>query len=235
MKNLKSIFVCWICLLIFPLQIFSQEQSALVFFRLNKRKDYNFAVTKAREVYNELKNQDYPFALEATSVVFPELIRYSEFQDQIEALMNELMAITTEESSGFSIGYFQMKPSFASQVEQIISFFPELKSKYPKIDFDGDLSTASARHDRIVRLKKMDFQIEYLKAFVDFEIMNLDLENETMENRIMYLGAAYNAGIQFSKKGLERYFTLTTFPSGKKGLYFNYPSICVEASKLIGK
>lgn len=219
-----------------PQKVFSQsapETSSIDYFYQKRSKDFHFALDKSNQIYRELKNQGYPYPLEAASIVFPELIRYSELQDEIESIINELLAYTSDESNGFSIGIFQMKPQFASQMEKIVSSDSTLKSRYPKIAKDGKMDSPSDRHDRIIRLKDYDYQIEYLKAFVDYEIKNLNLQNESQENRIKYLSASYNAGLQFTKDLLERYFSLNTFPSGKRGLYFNYQQICMEASRII--
>ncbi len=227
-----------IFLLISSQEIFSQsgtETSPVEYFFQKRSNDFHFALEKSTQIYRELKNQNYPYPLEAASIVFPELIRYSELQDEVESLINELLAYTTEESNGFSIGLFQMKPLFASQMEKIVSADSTLKSKYKKIALDGIMESATDRHNRIIRLKNNDYQIEYLKAFVEYEIKNLNLQNESQENRIKYLAASYNAGLQFTKNQLEKYFSLNTFPSGKRGLYFNYPQICIEASRIIKK
>ena len=51
-------------------------------------------------------------------IVFPELIRYSLFRDYLETTMLERLYVK-EGTSGadFSIGHFQMKPSFAEKIE----------------------------------------------------------------------------------------------------------------------
>ena len=54
----------------------------------------------------------------AEAIVFPELIRYSRWQDEIEtAAVNGLYVLQGTSGANFSIGRFQMKPSFAEEVE----------------------------------------------------------------------------------------------------------------------
>ena len=54
----------------------------------------------------------------AEAIVFPELIRYSKWQDEIEkAAVNGLYVLQGTNGANFSIGRFQMKPSFAEEVE----------------------------------------------------------------------------------------------------------------------
>lgn len=207
-----------------------ERENPLNYFKKERKQDHKFALSRAKEILAELKAQDYPYALEAASIVFPELMRYRSFQNEIESLFNEVLALTTEESDGFSIGEFQMKPVFAIQVEKLISLNPLLLKKYPAISFGGDVSTVQARRDRIMRLNDRTLQLEYLKAFMDWEIEVLNLDSEDMETRIMFLSAAYNFGISQDRKYLERTFNMETFPSGKRRLYFNYQRICLDAS-----
>ena len=202
----------------------------LDFFRENQPQVYEFALKQSRDLYRTLRNQGFPYPLEAAAVVFPELLRYSTFQDEIESLANEILATASEESDGFSIGLMQMKPLFASTVEEIVSADPGLTKRYPSIALAGDRSTAAARRERILRLRETEFQTEYLKAFVEYEVRVLRLVGEDRECRIKYLSAAYNLGIRESREPLERAFGQECFPSGRRRLYFNYQKICLAAA-----
>lgn len=212
-----------------------ERESPLNYFKKERKQDYKFALSEAREILSELKTQDYPYAMEAASIVFPELMRYRSFQNEIESLFNEVLAVTTEESDGFSIGEFQMKPVFAIQVEKIISLNPQLRQKYGAVSFGGDVSTVQARRDRVMRLNDKTLQLEYLKAFIDYEVEVLSLASEDLNSRISYLSAAYNFGISQDRKYLERAFNMETFPSGKRRLYFNYQKICLDAAVELGR
>ncbi|MBQ5383130.1 MAG: hypothetical protein IIU46_01610 [Treponema sp.] len=118
------------------------EQNPLQYFKDNRKPDYEFAMDKAKEIKETLEKQGYPYALEAAAIVFPEMIRYSAFQNEIESLINELLAFTSEESSGFSIGLMQMKPDFAVKIEKIIATYPDFEKKYASINFKGDSSSS---------------------------------------------------------------------------------------------
>ncbi|MCR4952743.1 MAG: hypothetical protein K6A43_01595 [Treponema sp.] len=205
-------------------------ESPITFFKDRWKKDYNFALNTANKIYTELEQQEFPYSLEAAAIVFPELIRYSVFQNELETLMNKFLAYASEDSSGFSIGLFQMKPQFAAEVENLIANDSELKNKYSSIDFGGENSTLNSRHDRILRLNDFFYQTEYLKAFIEYEVNVLSLENEDIQTRINYLSAAYNYAICTKRDFLEEAFNWQTFPSGKPGLYFNYQKICLQAA-----
>lgn len=211
------------------------RKEPLDFFKEFRTCEFDFALGTARDLYKTLEDEGYPFALELVSVVFPELMRYSVFQNELETLFNKCIALASEESEGFSIGLFQMKPSFACKVERLIAQNPELKSKYSKIDFGGDSSTSDFRRERILRLNDIQCQLEYLKAFADYEILSLSLEEETFTTRLALLSAAYNYKISAEREVLERAFLWETFPSGRMGLYFNYQLICLAAAKEISR
>ena len=207
----------------------------LLFFQERRSEDYEFALSVSKKIFTKLEEEKYPYALEVSSVVFPELLRYSEFRNELESLMNECLAFASEESNGFSIGLFQMKPSFAAKVEALLCENPELKGKYASIDFGGDLSSFDSRLKRIKRLNDFDLQLEYLKAFADFEVKILGLEEEAFTQRLSFLATAYNYGIQIDRDVLEPVLSWQTFPSGRRYLYFNYKDLCIAAAEEIKK
>ena len=207
----------------------------LMYFKERRAEDYDFALSVSKKVYAKLEAEKYPYSLEVSAVVFPELLRYSEFRNELESLMNECLAFASEEINGFSIGLFQMKPSFAAKVEALLCENPELKKKYASIDFGGDLSSFDSRLKRIKRLNDFDLQVEYLKAFADFEVKTLSLEAEDFSQRLCFLATAYNYGIQTDRSVLEPVFDWQTFPSGNRHLYFSYKDLCIAASEEIKK
>ncbi len=217
--------------------VYAQNYSSepLMYFQERRAGDYDFALSVSKKVYAKLEAEKYPYSLEVSAVVFPELLRYSEFRNELESLMNECLAFASEESNGFSIGLFQMKPSFAAKVEALLCENPELKKKYTSIDFGGDLSSVNSRLKRINRLNSFDLQVEYLKAFADYEVKALSLENEDFTQRLCFLATAYNYGIQTDRSFLEPVFDWQTFPSGNRHLYFSYKDLCLLSAEEIRK
>src|SRR5674476_1475160 len=58
----------------------------------------------------------YPIAI---AIVFPELVRYSALRDKMEiTLLKTLYVNLGEDYANFSIGQFQMKPSFAEMIRE---------------------------------------------------------------------------------------------------------------------
>ena len=234
---LRRFFIGLLFLICTSGALFSQNYSSepLLFFQERRSEDYEFALSVSKKIFTKLEEEKYPYALEVSSVVFPELLRYSEFRNELESLMNECLAFASEESNGFSIGLFQMKPSFAAKVEALLCENPELKGKYASIDFGGDLSSFDSRLKRIKRLNDFDLQLEYLKAFADFEVKILGLEEEAFTQRLSFLATAYNYGIQIDRDVLEPVLSWQTFPSGRRYLYFNYKDLCIAAAEEIKK
>ena len=69
-----------------------------------------------------------------TPVVLPEVARFNGFSNFFETAALE--AFYVEDGSGvvdFSIGPFQMKPSFAERVEHRVAAQPSLRQRFPKL------------------------------------------------------------------------------------------------------
>lgn len=240
MKRL-SIFLLFLLL---SINIFAQPKkevsiaywAQLSYFEQTYPQAYDFAITEGRKLYKKLKSSGYKYALEAASTVFPELLRYKRFQDEIESLADEILVYTTDLSSSFSIGLFQMKPVFAAKIEKIVMDDKTLAKKYPKICFSGNVSTVQEKKDRILRLRSYDRQIDYLKAFTDYEVKNLNLQKESFEERLKYLSTAYNSGIQYSREQLDNYASKDLYPVlSERKYFFNYNNLCQLAAKQIKK
>lgn len=236
--KIKSFFLFLAVFQIFSFNVFSQEKSLAAkrdidFYIKEHPETYNFAFEKGCELYKKLKADDYKYALEAVSVVFPEMLRYSQFRDSIESLLNEILSYTSEETNGFSIGLFQMKPVFAVQMERIVFRDEELKSKYPEISFEDQDLSSEDRHKRVLRLKDEAFEIIYLKAFVDFEVKNLGLSEMSFDERLKYLSVAYNAGLKYNLEELDLINQRRTFQTEKIALKLSYSKLCKEASEIL--
>ena len=105
----------------------------------------------------------------AEAIIFPELIRYSRWQDEIEtAAVNGLYVLQGTSGANFSIGRFQMKPSFAEEVEAAWNQSPLAK----EYGFVFNLQDgAEARRSRIRRLDTMEGQCRYLAIFIRLQFL----------------------------------------------------------------
>jgi hypothetical protein len=142
---------------------------------------------------------------EAVAVIFPELVRYSAIRDKMEiTLLKTLYRNLGDDYADFSVGVFQIKPSFA---EKIRSQAPEVMGKKAKLLFkrrsyykyDYDYRAAI-----IIDLENPQTELNYLIAF--FAICRDRFAPDQMdeESRIKFLATAYNSGFWKSKEDIMK-------------------------------
>lgn len=158
----------------------------------------------------------------AKAIVFPEVIRFSAIQNAMEVQgLLTLYVQYGEKYANFSIGRFQMKPTFAEQIEKDILPTPPF-----------DLSdTPGARLARVKRLNSPNWQVQYLIWFI--QIMNHRFKNMQWFSdveKLKFYATAYNCGYRNSsdyirKKMAGKFFHTAIF---KSDVYYNYGSISVD-------
>jgi hypothetical protein len=147
------------------------------------------------------------------AVIFPELTRYSYIRDVAETAALELSYILGGDVD-FSIGKMQMKPSFARQVENDAD--ERCRLKYPEL-FRTGKDEQGSRGLRILRLKAMPRQVEYLAVFLLIMAKKYpDLAGEP-EKMVTIFSSAYNGGYTRSLADLESNAGSYSFPYGKQG------------------
>jgi len=171
---------------------------------------------------------------EVIAIGFPELVRYSIFQDFLETKADELLYIRGGAGlADFSIGPFQLKPSFAEDIENRWLKRNDLKN----IDFK--YSTADAfeiRKQRVERLSDIEWQLKYLNAFY---LLAADrcaqLQITDKAERLHYSATLFNCGLNSDDTKVKAWATKNTFPYGYKhhGTQFNYGNIAIEFNQLI--
>jgi hypothetical protein len=139
------------------------------------------------------------------AIVFPEVMRFNSLKDGIETeSLRTLYVQMGEDYANFSIGLFQMKPSFAVQVEtkakQLLpdSICKELQLAYT-VTAEEDI-----RMERVERLQDNDYQLVYLTAFV--AICNQLYQQHAFANeteKLQWYATVYNTGFDKS----DRYIT----------------------------
>ncbi len=147
----------------------------------------------------------------AESVIFPELIRYSKFQDKMET--GAVRALYVSQGSGacnFSIGRFQMKPSFAEELEK--RWMRSGLARRYSLFFDTK-DKENSRKVRISRLEKEEWQCIYLAVFLKMLYMDYGsvdrngqhcqngLESLSVEEQVRLAATAYNRGCRWSCPG----------------------------------
>lgn len=186
----------------------------------------------------------------AISIVFPELIRYSSILNIAEtSALKTLYIQHGKDHIDFSIGYFQMKPSFAEEIEKYANTMAGLEVY--------DISdTPEARKKRIHRLDSLDGQLKYLILFVkimenktatqsnlqtDWLTANTRIKNPSEQiktseqkmqyesEKLKYFATAYNCGFTntesyIKKKIPQKHFT-TDFFTDENTTYYCYSAI----------
>jgi len=143
----------------------------------------------------------YPMAI---AVVFPEIVRYSAIRDKIEiTLLKALYINLGEDYADFSIGQFQMKPSFA---EALYKKAPLLNGRL-RIQFREKTAYNNPRDLRsaIVRdLEDPESQFVYLIAFIKICEAVYDLKGMDENRKIRFLATAYNYSFLESFEDVEK-------------------------------
>lgn len=172
-------------------------------------------IESAKTTFYQQFDGDYEKTAMASAIIFPELIRYSSIRDFFESQSLELAYVEFGlRAVDFSIGNFQMKPSFAEQIEVHVTN-SALRNQYPHLELTQH-SSADARKIRIERLKSTPWQMTYLAAFIDIlHVRFTFLNNETPTFKVAYMSAAYNLGIDATRSEIERWMQTPAFPDGK--------------------
>lgn len=130
------------------------------------------------------------------SMVFPEVMRYNSLRDGVEAeSLRTLYVQLGEDYANFSIGIFQMKPSFAAVVEAKAkqhlptSMLRELQLGY------AATSETNIRQERLERLQDEHWQLVYLTAFTAIcNSIYADQPFSSREEKLQWYATVYNAG-----------------------------------------
>ena len=169
---------------------------------------------------------------EVLAVVYPELLRYNFFRDALETKALELIYVNFgSREADFSIGHFQMKPSFIERMEQIIRKHPRelahLKniSEYPSVD------EKEQRRIRFARMQDVRWQLVY--AFGYYSIAQACFPNarfSSLSEKVKFFSAAYNLGFSSTEQEIAQWIPQKAFPFGRRhiGPQVSYASLSAE-------
>lgn len=231
-KHYKLILCAGLCILVYSVFVFAK----------NKYTDPDFGAsfgTKAKRAKQRLQQMNSSFDLCSStcnsntlfmqSIVFPEVMRFHELKDDIETeSLRTLYVQFGKEYANFSIGLFQMKPSFAEELEQkaklLLSneIYNELQLTYEETDAE------SIRLQRVQRLQDDDWQLIYLTAFISVcDKLYASKAFNSEHKKLQWYATVYNAGfdktdIYITQKIDQENFYLQQGMPGKK---FRYAAI----------
>ena len=149
-------------------------------------------------------------------VLFPEAIRYSIVSDYIETKSLELAYIYSA-TADFSIGYFQMKPSFIEDLELSIKKYPEKLFKYNSLLISENKTQPEIRKERIERLKSLEYQVVYANCLYDIlKIIHPHVFFSDKPFQIKFISTAFNHGFLSGQTEILDYASKAFFPLGGK-------------------
>jgi len=162
------------------------------------------------------------------AIVAPEIGEYNNAKNYFET--NSLKVLYVHNGScysDFSIGYFQMKPSFVEKLEKTIMTDSKLYRKFKNYIINyGDFK--SDRRERIKRLENIKWQFKYLKLFLIIANNKKTTQKFlSFEEELQYFSTIYNTGFDKKNEEVLNEMTKERFPNNyfKK---FNYSKVCLE-------
>lgn len=143
----------------------------------------------------------------ALAIIAPELLRYNQVRDLAETAALEWAYIRGgSQVADFSIGRFQMKPSFIEAMERSAHCLPASSAKFFRY---GPLSHAAIRRERLDRLKNFDWQLRY--AFLYLELARVYFGDD-----LRLIATAYNYGFDRPEREIRNWSEVRAFPFGRK-------------------
>ena len=173
------------------------------------------------------------------SIVAPEVIIYSRMKDRIETHLTTILYISGGAQNGdFSVGRFQMKPSFVESVEHHVRRTPELRERYGYCLVGRAIprDEKAERTERMLRLMDDRWQIRYIAVVTEIIHSRFpDAEFGSAEEELAFYATAYNGGFLNSEGYIRSRTDLKLFPRFSKRKY-NYSSVSASVYReLIGE
>ena len=199
-----------------------------VIFENDYQSAKQFIITHSKN-FQQTSNKYKHHHLFTTAIIFPELMRYSYLKDIVESTALELVYVEYGASAAdFSIGHFQMKPSFIESLETEISKSDSLSYLYSNLLMNKQLTEKQKRRIRLERLNNVEWQINYLHAFIAVcDELFKDIEFKSLSEKLIIYSTAYNSGFYQSMTQLKIKSGNKHFPFGPKyqGTQYAYSDI----------
>lgn len=143
----------------------------------------------------------------ALAVVFPELVRFSALEDAVQVRGLKVLYVQYGRAySDFSVGRFQMKPSFAEQVESDYArLFGRREREAVGVAAFGHGDTAALREQRVRRLDDLEWQVRYLRLFMlVMQKRYPAVSRKGPDERLRFYATAYNTGYAAGEAAIRR-------------------------------
>jgi hypothetical protein len=203
-KNIFKIYLVFLLITGLPVPGYSQDLNYPEIFGDDWKKAVQFESENRSWMEPILtRNQiSYPLAI---AVVFPELVRYSALRDKMEiTLLKALYINLGEDYANFSIGQFQIKPSFAELVREQSG---SVLNRWSGISFkrqSGYDDIKDFRRSVVTDLEDPQTEFNYVVAFIKIceKIYRTDRMDEL--SGLKFLATAYNYGFSKSSAEIEK-------------------------------
>lgn len=160
----------------------------------------------------------------ALAIVAPELSQFSQVTDFVELQSLYVMYVNAG-TADFSVGPFQMKPSFVETLESVVKSTPSLKKQYSALLPEG--TVREQRRARLDRLSTLSGQLQYLELFIEVvKIKTAGIRFAGDEERLKHWATLYNSGINLTPAKVRTYQAKKLFPRARK--QFNYADVALE-------
>lgn len=168
----------------------------------------------------------------AIAIVAPEISQFSSINNWAQQRSLSMSYILYGRGD-FSIGYFQMKPSFAEKVENMVASDNSLQRLHPKLCFPkkenaDETELREQRHDRLERLSSLEWQCRYLAAFISIVQKNTaSMTFSSDVEKLRYWATLYNAGMHQTPSRVAAIQKKKQFPRFGS-VKFNYSDVVEE-------
>ena len=179
--------------------VISQQPDYSVIFGDDWKKALDFVEENNSWIKPVLRKYNIPYE-EAIAVVFPELVRYSALRDRMEVvLLKTLYRNLGDEYADFSVGVFQVKPSFA---EKIIGESKGTRTGgvfKARNEFPNDYQF---RANIIAELEDPVKEFRFVIAFIKICEKKFSIPVDEV-SKISFLATAYNTGFWKSEEEIK--------------------------------
>ncbi len=200
----KCLFSLLLIFAIFCTRSFSQSLNYEELFGDDWEKALQFADMNEKWMRPLLERHQIPWEV-AIAVVFPELVRYSAIRDKMEtSMLKTLYRNLGNDYADFSVGVFQVKPSFAEKIREEV---PLLEGWRMKSLFRKKNSYKNVREYRgaiISDLEDPRSEFKYIIAFITICDKRFTRIADNDTSRIRFLATAYNTGFWKKEEEIEK-------------------------------
>jgi hypothetical protein len=151
------------------------------------------------------------------AVIFPELVRYSALRDVMEVTLLKALYVNLGKAyANFSVGYFQMKPSFAEKIREMAPSATGKRAKNLLKNKSEYKDSVTFRASILADLEDPRMQLNYLIAFFKICENRFDMKGMDETERLKFLATAYNTGFYRSFQEIKimedkKYFNTKLF------------------------